>query len=40
MIGTYGKLGVMKEYEEILSGSSKLQAYVYSGSFNFQKTIL
>jgi hypothetical protein len=40
MIGTYGKLGVMKEYEEILSGSSKLQAYVYSGPFNFQKTIL
>lgn len=40
MIGTYGKLGVMKEYQEILSGSSKLQAYVYSGSFNFQKTIL
>jgi len=40
MIGTYGKLGNMKEYEEILNGSSKLRAYVYSGSFNLQKTIL
>lgn len=40
MIGTSGKLGVMKEYEEILSGSSKLQAYVYSSPFNFPKTIL
>lgn len=40
MIGTFGKLGLLNEYKEILSGSSKLQAYVYSGTFSFPKTIV
>lgn len=40
MIGTYGKLGDQKEFNEIETGSNKLKSYVYSGKFSLESGIL